>query len=31
LGRSTVPIAAVLVIFGSFFLRWGVIMASERL
>jgi protein NrfD len=30
LGRSTIPIAAVLVIFGSFFLRWGVIMASER-
>jgi formate-dependent nitrite reductase membrane component NrfD len=30
LGRSAIPIAAVLVIFGSFFLRCGVIMASER-
>jgi protein NrfD len=31
LGRAAVPIAAILVLFGSFFLRWGVIMASERL
>jgi protein NrfD len=30
LGPSAIPIAAILVIFGSFFLRWGVIMASER-
>lgn len=31
LGSSALPIAAVLVLLGSFFLRWGVIMASERL
>jgi protein NrfD len=30
LGPAALPIAAVLVIFGSFFLRMGVIMASER-
>jgi protein NrfD len=30
LGSAAIPIAAVLVLIGSFVLRWGVIMASER-